>query len=217
MTILLTPELGVPIPPQVLHIDLAERAEAACDTANLLTEHGLVLSFDDVDAQIATTLAKSYAKDPEKTSHAVSNNRTAHLTPASLVQVSELLKEFGQLVAHEAAEIRNLVTNKLLIETANPDPKVRLKALELLGKMSSVDLFTDRKEVTITHESPSALNSKLRQKLERLRTLKQNASGEYEEVVLDNGLVDVDKELGFFEQPSIQEIMSGETLGEAIE
>ena len=45
---------------------------------------------------------------------------------------------------------------------------MRLRALELLGKISDVGLFTDRTEVTITHQSTDDLRKKLRAKFDRL-------------------------------------------------
>ena len=53
---------------------------------------------------------------------------------------------------------------------------VKVKA-ELLGKMTEVGLFTDRKEITVTHQTADELREKLREKLE---VLKKNADGIYE-------------------------------------
>lgn len=180
MTLIVSPDFGVEIPPDYSYMELRERAEAACNTAKLLEEHGLDLTPDDEDKEIAATLAASYAKDPEKTSKTVNNNRASTLTPAVLVQTNDILKEFGQIVATHAAEIRHLVTNKLVLETENADPRVRLRALELLGKITDVGLFTERKEVTVTHQNSGDVQEKLREKLEKLKTLKQNADGVYE-------------------------------------
>ena len=43
-----------------------------------------------------------------------------------------------------------------------------MKALELLGKISEVGLFADRKEVTITHQTTEDLRDSLRAKLGKL-------------------------------------------------
>jgi hypothetical protein len=58
----------------------------------------------------------------------------------------------------------------------------RLRALELLGKITDVGLFTERKELTVTHQNSGDVQEKLREKLEKLKTLKQNADGVYEAV-----------------------------------
>ncbi len=177
MAIALTPEFGIEIPENSSYIDLKERVDAACQTINALEEHGLEIEFDDVDNDVAATLATSYAQDVEHVSKELSHSRTSSMTPASLVQTSNILKEFGGLVATHAADIRHTVTNKLILETENPDARIRIRALELLGKMTEVGLFTDRKEITVTHQTADELREKLREKLE---VLKKNADGIYE-------------------------------------
>lgn len=175
MVMELTPDLGVPLTDDVDLKDLRQGAIAACETANLLQEHGLDIEPTDEDKEVAAALVTAYAKDPEKTNKQSTAKNLAKLTPASLVQARSILDEFGQLVANQASEIRHLVTNKLVLETENPDARVRLKALELLGKISDVGLFTDRTEVTITHQSTDDLKSRLREKLHKLRTIDVDA------------------------------------------
>lgn len=177
MALALTPEFGIEIPENVPYMDLKDRVEAACRTINELQEHGLEVEPDDIDNDVAATLVAAYAKDVEHTSKEVSHARTATLTPASLIETNNILKEFGQLVATHAAEIRNTVTNKLILETENDDPRIRIRALELLGKMTDVGLFTERKEITVTHQTADELREKLR---EKLLVLKQNSEGVYE-------------------------------------
>jgi hypothetical protein len=91
------------------------------------------------------------------------------------------------------------VTNKLLIETEDPDPKQRMKALELLGKISDVGLFSEKSEVTITHQSTDDLRAKLRQKLEKLVNPAENVE---DAVIIDGEPLNVDQELGFFDEES---------------
>lgn len=178
MAMALTPEFGIEIPDNVSYIDLKERVEAACKTINELQEHGL--EFDDIDEigkDTAATLAAAYASEVESTSKELTEHRTAKMPPAVIIETGNILKEFGELVATHAAEIRNTVTNKLILETENPDARIRIRALELLGKMTDVGLFTDRKEITVTHQTADELREKLR---EKLVVLKQNAEGVYE-------------------------------------
>ena len=177
MALSLTPEFGIEIPEGASYMDLRARAQAACNTIRELEDHGLLVDPTDEDKDVASILLTSYAKDVEKTSKAVTNSRTATMTPASLVQTQTILKEFGQIVATHAAEIRHTVVNKLVNETENPDARIRIRALELLGRMTDVGLFTDRKEITVTHQNADDLREQLRQKLE---VLKRNAEGVYE-------------------------------------
>jgi hypothetical protein len=175
MTLVVSPDYGVEIPPDVRYMDLRERAEAACQTINLLEEHGLEVNPTEEDRASTTVLVEAYAKDEEKVSRTVTHRRTATLTPAVLIQTNAILKEFGQIVATHAAEIRHLGYKQAnVLETENADPRVRLRALELLGKITDVGLFTERKEVTVTHQNTVDIQEKLREKLEKLKTLKQN-------------------------------------------
>jgi hypothetical protein len=59
--------------------------------------------------------------------------------------------------------------NKLVQETENPDPRIRIRALELLGKITDVGLFTERSEVTVTHRTTEDLRARLREKLSKLK------------------------------------------------
>lgn len=168
MTILVSPEIGVPYSDEVPYIDLRQRAEAACNTVDELVLNGLEIEVTEEDKEIAATLAAAYANDPDKTSKKVTHKRAAKLRPASLVLVGNILDEFKESVVESSAHIRHLVTNKLLLETENPDPRIRLRALELLGKISDVSLFAEKTEVTVTHKTTDELRESLRSKLSKL-------------------------------------------------
>jgi hypothetical protein len=195
MAMLLTPDIGVPLLPQQPITDLYERVKATAHTADILA--GLGMKIDppsNSDNDVAATLAAAYAADPEKTSRAVSNTRAATMTPASLIQTRSILDEFGTAVVRHSVEIRHLVTNKLLIESENPDPRVRIRALELLGKISDVGLFTERSEVLITHQSTDDLRKKLREKFNRI--LDNDRPDVVDAVMVGGDVIDLDKELG---------------------
>lgn len=164
------PEIGVPLCPEAKYIDLRERAEAVCNTADYLSneDFGFDLVLTSEDEAIAAKLAFSYASNATVTSKEVTHKRAAELRPASLVLVSEILKEFGQQVVQSSVEIRNLVTNKLLLESEHPDPRVRLKAIELLGKVSDVGLFVEKTERVVTLQTSDELKEQLRSKLSKL-------------------------------------------------
>ena len=168
MTFTLEPQIGVPFPPYTQYTDLRVRAEAVCNTAQLLSEFGVDMTPSDYDREVADTLVRSYAKDPEHASKTVTNPRAAALRPASIVLAHQILTEFGHRVAESSAEIRNLVTNKLLLESEHSDARVRLKAIELLGKIEDVGLFTQKSEVTITHQTTGELRLQLKEKLHKL-------------------------------------------------
>tara|TARA_E500000331_G_C17233425_1_gene703692 strand:+ start:1328 stop:1927 length:600 start_codon:yes stop_codon:yes gene_type:complete len=197
MTFVLEPEVGVPVSSDIRRMDLTDRAQAAFATALALEEHGADLTPNAEDRDVAAKLAISYAENPETTSIKTTNKRAATLTPASLVLTNNILQEFGQAVAESAVQVRHLVTNKLLLETENPDDRTRIRALELLGKISDVGLFSEKSEITVTHQSTDDLRAKLRGKLEKL----VNPYEEVEDaVVLDGETIDVDAELGLTDE-----------------
>lgn len=197
MTIELTPELGVEITPDISYYDLRERAAAACNSVALLEDHGLDAKPTVSDREAAATLVTAYAEDPEKASRLVNTERASTLSPASLVALREYLDEYGRAAVTHAIEMRHLVTNRLLEESRNPDPRIRIRALELLGKHSDVGLFSERSEVTVTHQTTDELKEKLRAKLQRLIQREQNTIDVTPaEVKLGDDTINVDEELG---------------------
>jgi hypothetical protein len=220
MTLFVEPEIGVPFSDDTPTVDLKERAEAACNTALKLAEHGLDLEPTAEDEDTAAKLALAYADDPEKTSKKVTTKKAAKLTPASMVLTNNILQEFGHSVAESATQIRHLVTNKLLLESENDDPRIRIRALELLGKISDVGLFAEKSEVTITHQSTDDLRDKLRGKLEKLvQPVEIEAEDAvYQEVVLDGEVLDINKELGLDElEAAVEEVAEDEAKVEGEE
>ena len=193
MTLAIEPELNVPVSDENPFIDLTVSVDAAANTALFLAEHGLSLEPNKEDKSIAAALATAYADDPEKTSKKATPKKIATLTPASLVLTNSILTEFGQSVVDSATQIRHLVTNKLLLETENEDAKIRIRALELLGKVSDVGLFAEKSEVTITHQSSDDLRAKLRGKLEKLVKPVEDI---VDAVVIENDELCIEEELG---------------------
>lgn len=200
MTIELIPELGVELPPDIDYLDLRKRAAALCESVTLLEEHGLDAEPTTDDLQAAATLTAAYAENPEKTSKMATTVRASTLTPASLKAIRTYLDEYGRQVVTHAVELRHLVTNRLIEESQNPDARVRLRALELLGKHSDVGLFSEKQEVTVTHQTTDELRDKLRAKLQKLI---QRDEPPADAVVIDGEIIDVDAELGF-DKPKAQ-------------
>ena len=194
MTIVVEPELNVPMKKGKPSADLKTRVEAAANTAKELGEHGIDLEPTKEDKDAATRLSVAYADDPEDVSKQATEKRMSTLTPASLVLTDSILKQFGRSVVESSVQIRHLVTNKLIEETENPDPRVRIRALELLGKISDGGLFAEKSEVTITHQSTDDLRERLRSKLTKLVNPVEDAA------VIDGEPIDVDKELGLDEE-----------------
>lgn len=88
--------------------------------------------------------------------------------PGVILHLKMMISEYDKQVIADAAQLRTYITNKLLEETEHPDAKVRIKSLELLGKISDVGLFTEKTEVTYRHRPTEELERLLREKLARV-------------------------------------------------
>jgi len=68
----------------------------------------------------------------------------------------------------DALQARNFITNKLLTLADCGDPKLEIKALELLGKHSDIGLFTERSEITVHHTTSKSLEDSIKERVKRL-------------------------------------------------
>lgn len=142
--------------------------EAAANTARLLESAGLDISFGDEDLDSAAVIARQAARNPSALQTKSARQALTKKTPAALLLTERILNEYGHKIVQEAAQVRHMVVNKLIQETENPDARIRVKALELLGKVSDVGLFTEKQEITVTHQTSDDLRARLRQKLQKM-------------------------------------------------
>lgn len=178
---------------------LLDKVDAAVGTVNLLAQYGLnVRQPSEQDKDVAGAIAASFAANPELTNKKATVKNVAQLTPAALILTQQVLRDYAHNVVTSATQIRHLVTNKLIQETENPDPKVRIKALELLGKIGDVGLFSEKTEVTITHQTTDDLRAKLRAKLQALKdvTPYDAQSATRDPILIDGEAFDLDDALG---------------------
>jgi hypothetical protein len=89
-------------------------------------------------------------------------------SPGTVVHLKALLSEYDKQVIESASQLRTYITNKLIYETASSDPRIRIKALELLGKISDVGLFTEKAEITLRHRPTEELEQMLRERLSKV-------------------------------------------------
>lgn len=88
-------------------------------------------------------------------------------SPAAVQRLHVMLTEYDWEFVNQAKEIRNYVVGKIMTETTHHDARIRLKALELLGKVTEVSAFTDRVEIKHTQVDEEELKARLREKFER--------------------------------------------------
>jgi hypothetical protein len=199
MQIHVEPDVGIAMPEGNISLsDFKERAEAACKSAEFL---GLDMTPTEEDKQAAEEITYAVAEN-EPVASAKLAKKASQIRPATYGAVKGILDEFSIKVVDNAIQIRQLVTNKLLLETSSPDPRVRIRALELLGKISDVGLFTERSEVTINNRSTQELMTSLREKIQRLMYPQDNAT-DVEVIEVNGEKVNLDEELGL--EPEKQE------------
>ena len=85
----------------------------------------------------------------------------------------EIKSAVGMVTAYQwkfveqAEELRSMSVAKIVKETEHPDARIRLKALELLGKVTEVALFTDRVSIKSEDVTDEELEKRIKEKLGR--------------------------------------------------
>jgi hypothetical protein len=65
----------------------------------------------------------------------------------------------------QAEELRSMAVSHIVKEVQHPDARIRLKALEMLGKVTEVALFTDRVSVKSEEVTDEELDARIKEKL----------------------------------------------------
>lgn len=131
--------------------DIYEKARVACQTALKLNDMGMPISVEPEDELLAEKIIK---KEIKPTTRQI-------FTAGTAIKLGAILSEYDVEVAKNAAQLRTVATNKLIELLDDPDPKVRLRSVELIGKIADVGLFVERTEVTISSKSTNELEEDL--------------------------------------------------------
>lgn len=165
-TVQITPDNAVALPDKDTDdapTSVREAVEVSSTTAMVLQELGMGFDMTPADEAAAEKLFEDLRKNPK------AKNLPAELnTPEVAAKVGALLKAYDQQVVADATQLRTLITNKLVLLADCGDTKYELKALELLGKIQDVGLFTEKSEVTVIHKSSEDLEAAIRDKVRRL-------------------------------------------------
>lgn len=160
MGIVVTAEVGLPLPDEHTNkeeeLGFRERAHVLCRTV-LITHGGQEnIPITQQDSQEAARMfAQSYI--PTKPAP----------KPGAILKLEAMLSLYDHQVVETATQLRTYVTNKLIEESGGPDAKIRIKALELLGKIGDVGLFAEKIEVSIQERRTEEIDEILREKLGR--------------------------------------------------
>lgn len=120
--------------------------------------------------RLAATSTAQAAFTAVVTQEADSSQRAALValkTPAAVRHLTGMLTAYDWEFVEQAKEIRGYAVSQLIEETKHTDARIRLRALELLGKVTEVALFTDRVEIKKTTVSDAEIDSKIKEKLAR--------------------------------------------------
>ena len=137
---------------------LLDEIAVAGNTAELLVDLGAPLEVDE-----------NIKKQAKKLDEVVKKGKTKNLNEVSTAfGAAAFLRTYGQQLALDVNQVRAALTFKLM-ELANyGDPKIELKALELLGKHSDISLFTSKSEITINYKDPTELENAIKERVKRL-------------------------------------------------
>ena len=92
---------------------------------------------------------------------------TSIKAPAAVQHLVGMLTAYDWAFVEQAKELRGYAVAQILEEVKHPDARIRLKALDMLGKVTEVALFTERIEVKKTEMSDVELENRIKDKLNR--------------------------------------------------
>jgi hypothetical protein len=204
MSMHITPDKTVPYPeslePEVAST-LRENMQIASNTASVLKLGAQV--DDDPEAQDkAGEVFKAFAERAKQqfedlTPAKRGPGRPRKETPASpptlyelpvAERIGNMLREYNNEFVADAAQLRQVVTNKLLDLASCGDAKIEIKATEMLGKISDVGLFSEKTEISVTYTNSADLDQAIKDNVRKLMRLYGGR-----ETAID---VDLDKEFG---------------------
>lgn len=187
MPLVITPEVGIPLPvnvtPEEIE-DFRDKARAMCKTVLELIKNGAEVSITEDDEREARELfTESKPLHVKKT------------TPGAVLKLEALLSSYDKELVNASHRLRTFVTNRLIEETENEKAGDRLRALELLGKIAEVGLFAEKINVEVTYKNSKELEHEILSRIEGY------IDAEVVEIKEDSLLdVDLDAELGLDEQ-----------------
>ena len=189
MPITIEPESGIPFPfdttPEEIE-QFRERAKAAVETIKEIIHLGGEVEINEDDRAQARSV--------------VSGNTPLKITEknaGALTHLEAILSEYDKELLNSSTRLRAYVTNKLLLETIDEDARIRIKALELLGKVTTVGLFSDRVDINVKHRSVEEIDGELNQILEKYlgpAEIVPDTEDELDKVIKERSLLEMSEE-----------------------
>lgn len=145
--------------------------DAKMGTAELYTALGAVdddeITNQMAQEQAATTFVAFATGDEAARLVAAS----ALNLPQSVKSSVAMLTQYQWNFVEQANELRSMAVSKIVKETDNPNANIRLKALQMLGNITEVALFTERVEVKKVDASTDSIEALIREKLAKFAAL----------------------------------------------
>lgn len=148
---------------------------AQLNTADWLEKMGAPTT-DQAQAAAATAAAQQAfsaltTQTPEEQRKALMQLKT----PPAVRHLTGMLTAYDWEFVEQAKELRSYTVSKILEETTHPDARIRLKALQMLGNVTEIALFTERVEVTKKDVSEEEIEKRLRERLSKFLTAADGA------------------------------------------
>jgi len=147
--------------------DTATTIDAKVKTAQWLKD--LELDDEEIETKAdAEAARKSFASIVTGQSVATTQQALANVkAPIAVQHLVGMLTAYDWAFVEQAKELRGYAVAQILEEVKHPDARIRLKALDMLGKVTEVALFTERVEVKKTQMTDTELETRIKEKLNR--------------------------------------------------
>jgi hypothetical protein len=128
-------------------------------------------AFDDDDEETLTQAQEEKTVDAFNALTRSDPNAKNKLLQLDLPE--EIKSAVGMVTAYQwkfieqAENLRSMAVTHIVKEVSHPDARIRLKALEMLGKVTEVALFTDRIQVKSEDVTDEELDARIKEKLGR--------------------------------------------------
>lgn len=182
MPITLTPQADVPMPTDafspITYRNQKDQVACAITALEELIKRGATVGEDgeiELKEENKQEALQVFTEHTENKKHIPQSSLNK---PGVLLFLNTVLQDYDKRVVKNAEQVRTYVTNRLLEKSNSEDEKTQLKALELLGKITEVGLFTDKHETVVKHGTTEELENALKNKLGRLIELSKE---EYKE------------------------------------
>lgn len=188
------PEAGVPLPDDFDSEEpkaLSSKAKIAIKTGKVLLDAGAEIPISTQEKDEAVNMFNAIT-DPEN-KVAPANTNSALQNPATVAYLTGLIREYDHQVVDDAVQLRRFVTNKLIEETTKENATNRIKALELLGKISDVGLFTEKTEITVKNAPIEDLEAQIRSKILKILGTSKVIDASFEVIEKEMGTLTPEK------------------------